>query len=198
MPGVSSALHPTGQGAVFNNRVARYRRQYRADGISAAHSAMKGAMVMVKIILIGFGLVTATIAIHSVGIFGLMRFLLRKFTGRNGLWRPGERGMVFVVTAITLLALHFLEIILWATNFLVLHHIENITDLETAVYFSLVTFTTLGYGDITLEPGFRILAGIEAMNGVFLFGWSTALFFAVVQRVWSPQKGHPSETGKGD
>ena len=53
--------------------------------------------------------------------------------------------------------------------------------MEQAVYFSLVTFTTLGYGDITLDAPWRILTGIEALNGVLLLGWSTALTFAVIQ-----------------
>jgi hypothetical protein len=42
----------------------------------------------------------------------------------------------------------------------------------------------LGYGGITLDPEWRVLSGLEAMNGILLFGWSTALLFAVVQRSW--------------
>ncbi len=62
---------------------------------------------------------------------------------------------------------------------------ENVLDsFEEATYFSFVTFTTLGYGDITLAGAWRILSGIEALNGVLLLGWSTALLFAVVQRTW--------------
>lgn len=47
-----------------------------------------------------------------------------------------------------------------------------------------VTFTTLGYGDIVLGPEWRLLSGIEAINGIVLFGWSTAFLFAIVQRSW--------------
>ena len=57
-------------------------------------------------------------------------------------------------------------------------------DFETALYFSFVTFTTLGYGDITLSEGWRLLSGIEALNGLLLVGWTTALLFAIVQRGW--------------
>ena len=49
---------------------------------------------------------------------------------------------------------------------------------------SFTTFTTLGYGDVTLQGPSRMLTGIEALNGVLLIGWSTALSFAVIQRVW--------------
>jgi hypothetical protein len=63
--------------------------------------------------------------------------------------------------------------------------VEEIGTFEEAVYFSVVTFTTLGYGDITLaDHQWRLLSGAEALNGVLLVGWSTALLFAVVQRCW--------------
>lgn len=140
---------------------------------------------MLKIILTGTGLTALTIAIHAIGISLMMKFMIRKYTGHNGLWRPHERNTVFVMTATTLLSLHLLESLFWAGNYLLLHDIEHITNVESAVYFSLVTFTTLGYGDITLSPGLRLLSGIEAMNGIFLFGWSTAMFFAIVQRTWA-------------
>jgi choline-glycine betaine transporter len=60
----------------------------------------------------------------------------------------------------------------------------SICSIEEAVYFSFVTFTTLGYGDITLSEGFRVLSGIQALNGIILVGWSTAMIFSVVQHVW--------------
>ena len=52
--------------------------------------------------------------------------------------------------------------------------------------FFRVTFTTLGYGDITLvEHDWRLLSGIEALNGILLVGWTTAFLFMVVQRSWT-------------
>ena len=56
------------------------------------------------------------------------------------------------------------------------------------MYVSLVTFTTLGYGDITLDLRWRWLSGIEAMNGILLFGWTTATLFWIVQKVASDIK----------
>jgi hypothetical protein len=56
--------------------------------------------------------------------------------------------------------------------------------LETAVYFSLVTYTTIGYGDVVLEPAWRVLAGIEGLTGIILVGWSTAFVVAVVNRMY--------------
>ncbi|NEV64353.1 ion channel [Thiorhodococcus minor] len=49
----------------------------------------------------------------------------------------------------------------------------------------MVTFTTLGYGDVTpVEHDWRLLSGIEALIGVVLIGWTTALLFLIVQRSW--------------
>jgi len=54
---------------------------------------------------------------------------------------------------------------------------------EEAAYFSLVTYTTLGYGDIILGPTWRVLSGFEAINGIMLISWSTAMFYSVVKNV---------------
>ena len=73
-----------------------------------------------------------------------------------------------------------LEIWAWATLYLVLGAFGS---LEQALYFSTVTFTTLGYGDITLDD-WRLLSSFEAANGLLMFGWSTALVFVAVQWIY--------------
>lgn len=68
-----------------------------------------------------------------------------------------------------------IEVGAWAMTYLLIGVID---DAETAFYFSAVTFTTLGYGDVVLEAPARILASFEAINGILIFGWSTALLVA--------------------
>jgi hypothetical protein len=51
------------------------------------------------------------------------------------------------------------------------------------VYFAFVNYTTLGYGDVTPVERWRLLGPMTAMNGVLLFGWSTAVIFEVLQKV---------------
>ena len=63
-----------------------------------------------------------------------------------------------------------------------------IQQFEEAFYFSMVTYTTLGYGDVTLEPPFRVLSSFEAAAGVIMFGWTTALIVAAVQHVYFPRQ----------
>jgi voltage-gated potassium channel Kch len=73
---------------------------------------------------------------------------------------------------------------LWAATYLALGAISGV---EHALYFSTVTFTTLGYGDVTLEERWRLLSAIEAANGIIMFGWTTALIVAAVTHVYSPR-----------
>ena len=139
---------------------------------------------MFELTLIGLVLIVVTVTIHASGTTLLMRFLLRKYSAHDGMWQPRDRWQIFVFTAVVLLALHFFEIFLWALTYLSLPAITQLQTLEDALYFSMITFTTLGYGEITLGPDSRILSGIEGMNGILLFGWSTAFFFGVIQRSW--------------
>ncbi|MBW2665550.1 MAG: two pore domain potassium channel family protein [Deltaproteobacteria bacterium] len=74
----------------------------------------------------------------------------------------------------------FLEAGTWAAVYLA---VGAIPDVETALYFSIVTFTTLGYGDVTLDADWRLLASIQAANGTIMFGWTTALVMAVIRRI---------------
>ena len=87
-------------------------------------------------------------------------------------------------TGVVLMALHRLEALAWATAFVMLPGNPELNSFGDAAYFSFATLTTLGYGDITLGAQWRMLSGIEAMNGILLAGWSTALLFTVVQRSW--------------
>ena len=63
-----------------------------------------------------------------------------------------------------------------------------LSSLEEALYFAMVTFTSLGYGDIVLEPKWRLLGAFAAANGTIIIGWTTALVFLAVQIVYNLRK----------
>ena len=81
----------------------------------------------------------------------------------------------------------FLESMLWAGLYLMVGALPTMSE---ALYFSLVTFTTLGYGDITLHEQWRMLGAFQAANGILMFGWTTAIIVAVAQRVFLHRGEH--------
>ena len=138
---------------------------------------------MLKISLIGSVLIAITVVIHAAGTTAWVRYLGRKYTGKSII--GGRRAtLVLVNTALIVFALHAIEIVIWAGAYQILMPVNELGSFEEAVYFSFVTFTTLGYGDITLSEGWRLLSGIEALNGILLVGWTTAMIFSVVQNIW--------------
>ena len=139
---------------------------------------------MLRYAVIGAALVVVTVIIHAIGTTSWVRVIWRRYTDENGALRPEKSLQILIGTVLILLFLHTLEIIVWASAYLLLLPSGELGSLEQAVYFSFVTFTTLGYGDITLTQGWRLLSGIEALNGIMLAGWTTAMLFAVVQRTW--------------
>ena len=75
---------------------------------------------------------------------------------------------------------HLIEITVWASFFL---WKQAMPDLSSALYFSAVTYTTTGYGDLVLPAEWRLVGAVEALTGILMCGWSTGFFFAVVERM---------------
>jgi hypothetical protein len=139
---------------------------------------------MIEFSLIGAALVAFTVVIHAWGTTSWLRYLGAKHAIGDEPWSTNRSLIVLTSTVIVLIVLHTIEIGIWAIAYLSLVSVEELETLESALYFSFVTFTTLGYGDITLAAPWRVLSGIEALNGIMLVGWTTAFLFAVVQRSW--------------
>ena len=138
---------------------------------------------MLFLSLIGSVLIALTVLIHAIGTTAWVARLGKRYMGGSP-WNGRRSMLVLVNTALVVFALHTLEIVIWAAAYLALVPVSELASFEEAVYFSFVTFTTLGYGDISLSEGYRLLSGIEALNGIILIGWTTAMIFAAVQRIW--------------
>ena len=121
--------------------------------------------------------VVITVAIHVVGIAVLLRAMRRS----HALDLSGFRSVTLLVIALTcwLILVHLLEISVWGL-FYFWHGF--LPDAESAIYFSGVTYTTVGYGDLVLPKPWRIFAPLEALTGILMCGLSTGLFFALVSR----------------
>jgi hypothetical protein len=131
---------------------------------------------MITRLLVGFAVMAVCVVIHAVGVTAALRWLRYRVTPTLGFL--GATGLL-VSVAIWVVLLHLVEISAWAGLY-----VWNgaLADLPSALYFSAVTYTTTGYGDIVLPPPWRLDAGMEALAGILLCGWSTGFFFAVVAR----------------
>ena len=140
-------------------------------------------------LLVGSALIAITVVIHIMGIVGLVRLLAN--------WVPhlgsstSYLGMLelLIITVVGLVLLHTAEIWVWAVFYML---IGEFAEIHRALYFSTVTFSTLGYGDIVLTDRWNLVSSFEAVNGVILFGISTAFVFSVIQKI------HANITGSGN
>jgi hypothetical protein len=96
---------------------------------------------------------------------------------------------ILLLSAVMLLLMlgNSLQIALWAWLFVLLGEFDS---FATALYFSAVTFATLGYGDLVLSESWRLLSGLEAANGILMFGVSTAVMTAAVGDVFKNNLHH--------
>jgi hypothetical protein len=92
---------------------------------------------------------------------------------------------VMVATVSVLMAAHACEVIVWS----IAYDLVDAAPVDTELlYFAFVNYTTLGYGDVIPVERWRLLGPITAMNGVLLFGWSTAVIFEVLRKAIERQR----------
>ncbi|MFC3616425.1 ion channel [Lutimaribacter marinistellae] len=107
-----------------------------------------------------------------------IRVLGVRWRRRSALWR--NTGIVGVALLVIVLA-HTLQVWIWAVVWVMF---EVLADWNEAIYFSLVTYTTLGYGDVVLEPGTRIFGAFASVTGILAIGLSTAFLVAMMARLF--------------
>lgn len=131
-------------------------------------------------ILLAFVLTLLTVAIHSAATLCVITFFASRHRDTPNPPIRVVAGMAILVTF--LLFVHLVEAGVWGAAYF---WSEYFSELSTAFYFSLTSFTTVGYGDVVLEPGSRILGPIESVVGVLMMGWSTAVIVHVVIKTHS-------------
>src|SRR5689334_1150594 len=122
----------------------------------------------------------ATVIIQALGLMGIIHFVRFELRlGRAGVrfWR--DVGIIAGV-ALAALAAHVVAIAAWG---LVFHLCGEFSQLASAVYHSGMNYTTLGDSDKAMSPTWKLLAPLEAANGMLMFGVSTTMLFAVIQRL---------------
>ena len=97
-----------------------------------------------------------------------------------------------IATVTVLMIAHLAEVLVWSLIYAIVSAAPAGTDL---IYFAFVNYTTLGYGDVTPVERWHLLGPMTAMNGVLLFGWSTAVIFEVL-RMTLMAGGNETEAGE--
>ncbi len=135
---------------------------------------------MLSQLTIGAGLIVTTVLIHATCLELILKGFIAIKTAIEVRWRV----IIFTLLVLCIFLTHVIEIWVWAIFFF---FVEEIPTLEAALYFSMSSFTTVGYGDVVLSEEWRLLGSVEATNGMILFGWSTAFIFAIVRRIYEIQ-----------
>jgi hypothetical protein len=133
---------------------------------------------MLSKLFIAWSLTALCVIVHAVGMTALLRWANRWVARMDP--RFWFSTWMLVRAAGWIIFLHLIEIAVWAFFYAWDH---GMPDLHSAFYFSAVTYTTTGYGDLVLPNEWRLVGGVEALTGILMCGWSAAFFFAVVTRM---------------
>ena len=149
-----------------------------------AGSGRDGLKAVLEEIAVGLVLVFVTTVIQAAFMIAGVRYVHWRVSWRDKVKDHIPKAISVSVFTGWMFISMVLQALLWAMFYL--HHpaITTLPDLESALYFSMVTYTSVGYGDVVLTGDWRMLAALEGANGVIMFGWTTALIFYVIQYVY--------------
>jgi hypothetical protein len=140
---------------------------------------------MLSKLVIAWCLMALCVVIHATGLTAAFTWMKGKSVAIEGrFWLA--TGTLVCVACWTVL-MHLLQIAVWAFFYAGKH---GMPDLQSAFYFSAVTYTTTGYGDLVLPKAWRLVGGVEALTGILMCGLSTGLFFAVFAKLFGLNRGN--------
>ncbi len=137
-------------------------------------------------LVLGTVIISGTVLIHTFGLMGVTR-VMSILVDRFRMHGRRSRVLAMITIVFGLFVVMTIEVWFWAFSYWI---IGAFGSFEEALYFSTVTFSTLGYGDLIPHQEWRLLAGMEGIDGFLLIGWSTAYLIAASTRVG------PFESGK--
>ncbi|MEO1100445.1 MAG: potassium channel family protein [Pseudomonadota bacterium] len=138
-----------------------------------------GSMLLANL-LVASAMVTLTVLVHFLGLVALGAVVKRRFRDVPIPTTVVRQSGAVLFIILSLFGLHTIEIWLYAGLYMVLGEFQT---LESALYFSTSTFTTVGFGDLYLDERWRLLSAIQSANGFLLIGWSTAYLVSVMSIV---------------
>jgi voltage-gated potassium channel len=132
---------------------------------------------MLRELVIAFGIVAICVVIHTTGMIILAERLLDRRVTIERQMSVTYFTLLLILVFANIILLHLSETAIWAAFY---HWRGLFPDYETSLYFSMGSYTTIGYGDVVLPQRWRLLGGIEGISGVLLCGLSTAFIFVIV------------------
>jgi Ion channel len=148
---------------------------------------------MFRQILVGFSISLCNIVIHALVMTAVVQ-VVRIAASRHELPRTWHMVAVMIATVAVLMFAHASEVVVWSVAYAAIDAAPAGADVA---YFAFVNYTTLGYGDVVPVERWRLIGPITAMNGMLVFGWSTAVIFEVLRRTMIAGGGwiaRPAET----
>jgi voltage-gated potassium channel len=124
-------------------------------------------------------LVMLTLGMQSAGMTGLIEWAKSHFAKGAQAFGPLSSAVLVVRLTALIICLHILEILLWTA----FYRWRCLSTWESAFYFSATSYSTVGYGDVVLQPVWRLLGPVESIAGVLMCGLSASFLFAVVTRL---------------
>ena len=139
--------------------------------------------MLLQKIIIALSVMFLCTLIHAAFMMSANQFLVKRLMHGSVTHRHFYRTVLIWQLIMWMFLAICIEASIWALVYLADPQISVLPDAQTAFYFSMVTFTSLGYGDIVLTGNMRALSAVQAANGLIIFGWTTALIFYYIQKI---------------
>jgi hypothetical protein len=132
-------------------------------------------------------LTAGTVGIHGAGTLLVLWTLFRVRTHAVRQFGFVHNSILLMSVVVALMAVHVVEVVCWAGFY---SQQKCFSDFNTSLYYSLVSYATVGYGDVVLrDPGWRLLGGVEALTGSLMMCWSTVLLVLVLTKIYTRHVG---------
>ena len=145
---------------------------------------------------VGAGMLVLCVLVHGIGLFTLSRVLGSDIEKRFENVQPlSFRGTGFTLIMVaSIILIHFIEV--WLFAFLY-DYLRALPTFQDALYFSTISYSTIGYNDASIAKDWRMIAALEGMLGVILLGWSTAFLVRVLGKLESDNRARSSLPSSG-
>jgi hypothetical protein len=149
----------------------------------------------------GLLLIMMTVVVHATGVLILLWIMFQRQPEAERRFNFMRNTARVAMVVVALLVVHMAEIALWALYY---QARGCLPDFPTALFFSLVSYSTVGYGDVSLSREWRLLGGVEALTGTLMVSWSTVLLLGLLHwiygrriQMWQGEhlRGEPSTPG---